>query len=122
MTEHPIRLDEVWAFCTARLDDDEKAALATTDDEISEQLSWAEVRVGDAIEHIERHLPTRALAAVVFKRELLTEHEPALQAAVKGSEVTPMLVCRIDGDDCPVTQGLAALYADHPDYREAWQL
>ncbi|WUD72115.1 DUF6221 family protein [Streptomyces sp. NBC_00510] len=32
-----------------------------------------------------------------------------------------MLVCHIDGDDCPFTQGLAAVYDDHPDYQEAWR-
>ncbi|MER5482549.1 DUF6221 family protein [Streptomyces sp. NPDC002812] len=63
----------------------------------------------------------RALADIAFKRELLAEHEPTLQAAVRGAELTPMLVCRIDGDTCPFTQGLAAVYCDHEDYKESWR-
>lgn len=121
MSTDAVHLDEVWAFCSARLDDDEEMARATSDSEIDEQLGWAEVHVGQAQEHIARHLPSRVIADVMFKRGLLAEHQPVLAAAAQDDQVTPMLVCRIDGDDCPFTRGLAGLYAGHPGYRETWR-
>jgi hypothetical protein len=142
--EAPIGLDDLWAFCNDRLDDDAAVARAATpgpwavdDASHAEAIHAAngavvvgggrwggEASVFDSTEdalHIARHNPTRVLADVTFKRELLAEHEPVLQAAVKDDEVTPMLVCRVDGLDCPFAQGLAALYDDHPDYKEAWR-
>lgn len=121
MTDVPIRLGEVWAFCNARLDEDDKAARATSDSEVDEQLGWAEDMVGEATAHIERHLPTRVLADIAFKRTILEEHEPGLQVAVRGDEMTPMVVCKVDGDTCDFAQGLAAVYATHPDYKEDWR-
>lgn len=79
------------------------------------------VAIRERISAHEKNRSTRMLADVAFKRELLAEHEPALQAAQTDGKVTPMVVCRIDGDDCPFTQGLAALYDDHPDYKEGWR-
>lgn len=152
MFEAPIGLDDLWAFCHARLDDDERRAehgyysdthweRFTTEAHLHAWKAWREhfpreqwdVKESDVIseaardgireriaEH-EKDRSSRLRADVAFKRELLAEHEPVLQAAVKDDEVTPMLVCRVDGLDCPFTQGLAALYDDHPDYKEAWR-
>lgn len=152
MTEHPIRLDEVWAFCTERLDEDERRAqrgyysdthweIFTTEAHLRAWQAWRrhfpreqwDVNANDVISEAardairdrvtahEKNRTDRALADVAFKRALLAEHEPTLQAAVQGSEVTPMLVCRVDGDECPFTQGLAAVYCDHDDYKEGWR-
>lgn len=148
----PIRLDEVWAFCNARLDDDERRAehsyysdahweRFTTEAHLGAWKAWREhfpreqwnVKASDLIseaaleaiqERIDAHEKNRSArtrADVAFKRELLAEHEPVLQAAVKDDEVTPMLVCRVDGTDCPIAQGLAALYDDHSDYKDSWR-
>ena len=100
MSDRVIRLDEVWAFCNDRLDD---AWVATT---------------GLAPD---RPDPTRERKDIAFKRALLLEHEPSLQAAVDGTQMTPMVVCPIDGDDCSFTQRLAGLFDDHPDYKESWR-
>jgi hypothetical protein len=139
MAEALVRLDEVWKFCSARLDDDERLArdvgfdrIETVDylwgtrhlllqrDDGGESKATSELDAGLAA-HVARHDPRRVLADIAFKRELLAEHEPSLQAAVKDDEVIPMVVCKVDGDECPFAQGLAALYADHPDYQEAWR-
>lgn len=100
MADAPIRLDEVWAFCNARLDDEWHATVG--------------IAPG-------RPDPSRQRKDIAFKRALLTEHEPTLQAAEAHGEVTPMLVCPTDGDDCTVTQALAAIYDDHDDYNEDWR-
>ena len=152
MAEVPIRLDELWAFCNARLDDEERRAQAgyysdthwerfTTEAHLGAWQAWREhfpreqwdVKANDVISEAalkavraritahEEERSSRTLADVAFKRELLTEHEPVLQAAVKDDVVSPMLVCRVDGLDCEFGRGLAALYDDHPDYQEAWR-
>lgn len=139
MTEHPVRLDEVWSFCTARLDDTEATArrvgfgrievgdylweskyLILQRDDGGESKVTTELDAELAV-HVALHDPQRILADVAFKRRLLAEHEPSLVAAVEGSEVTPMTVCRVDGDTCPFTQGLAALDHEHPDFKESWR-
>jgi len=152
VSEAPIGLDELWAFCNARLDDDERRAECgyysethwerfTTEAHLHAWKAWREyfpreqwdVKASDAVSEAardgireritahEKDRSSRTLADVAFKRELLAEHEPVLQAATKDDEVTPMLVCRVDGLDCPFAQGLAALHDDHPDYKETWR-
>lgn len=152
MAETPIRLDELWTFCNARLDDDERRAQGSyysdthwerfaTNAHLGAWQAWRtyfpreqwDTKANDVVseaalkavqERITAHeevRSTRALADVAFKRELLAEHEPALHAAIQGEEMTPMLVCRVDGADCAFTQGLAALYDGHRDYKEVWR-
>uniref|UniRef100_UPI003F490A5C DUF6221 family protein n=1 Tax=Streptomyces sp. CA-141956 TaxID=3240051 RepID=UPI003F490A5C len=137
MTNRPIRLDEVWSFCSDRLDDDARIARSVGFDRIevvdylwkskhlllqgdNESASTTELDASLA-EHVARHDPARVLAEVAWKRDQLAEHEPSLQAAERDGEVTPMVVCTIDGNDCPFTLGLASLFDQHPDYREEWR-
>jgi hypothetical protein len=44
------------------------------------------------------------------KRRIVREHDAA------GCDYCPEVV-----DDCPTLRALAAVYRDHPDYREEWQ-
>ncbi|MFB9558578.1 DUF6221 family protein [Streptomyces roseoviridis] len=138
MGSSPIRLDEVWAFCSARLDDDVRIARSVGFEHIEVvDYLWESKHLllqGDSgskstgeldaalAEHVARHDPARVLAEVAWKRDQLAEHEPSLQAAERDGELTPMVVCAIDGDDCAFTMGLAALYDRHPDYQEEWRL
>ncbi|MFE6474584.1 DUF6221 family protein [Streptomyces rochei] len=153
MAEAPIRLDELWAFCNARLDDEKCRAQGgyysdthwerfTTEAHLHAWKAWREhfpreqwdVKANDAISEAatsgireritahEKDRSARALADIAFKREVLAEHEPSLAAAMREEEVTPMVVCGIDGDDCPFARGLAGLYDDHPDFNEDWRL
>ncbi|MET8609791.1 DUF6221 family protein [Streptomyces misionensis] len=140
MSTGPVRLDEVWAFCMARLDDEEAAArrvgydrieavgylwgtkhLLLLRDDGSEPKTTVELDA-DLADHITQHGPARVLARTAFLRSVvLAEHEPVLVAAGDGRETAPMVVCRVDGDDCSVTQGFAALYNEHPAYKAAWR-
>lgn len=136
----PVRLDEVWAFCMARLDDEDTAARRVGYDRIEAvEYLWGTKHLllqrddggeskttteldADLAEHIVRHDPAHVLARTAFLRSVvLAEHEPVLVAADDGRQTTPMVVCRLDGDDCPVSQGFAALYDKHPAYKEAWR-
>jgi hypothetical protein len=92
--------------------------------------------------------PDRVLAEVAAKRAIVLEHEmmPARQSTLgvlrlaDGREVSPYYVdgccarCTAWGeyggpansetgglDYCPTLRHLAAVYADHPDYDEAWR-
>lgn len=60
--------------------------------------SWAK-KYGHAYQHICRHDPARVLAECEFKRFLLAKF----------------------GRPCPTLFALAAVYADHPDYRPEWR-
>lgn len=66
---------------------------------------WSTLR-SDVTEHIARHDPARVLAECEAKRRILNlcDFEPDCDAAV-------LKVARV----------LAAVYADHPDYDEAWR-
>jgi len=131
--EAPIRLDEVWAFCHARLDEAATALLELRDGHKGPCINYdgQNPEDYDAHDSCALHLaaaeatPYRdtgfGLADVAFKRLELEEHEPSLQAAVKDDVVTPMMVCATDGTDCPFIQRLAALYANHPDFKESWR-
>jgi hypothetical protein len=132
--EAPLRLADVWAFCHARLNEAATALLTYRDGHQGPCINYPGQRPAayDEYDSCALHLaaaeatPYRdaefGLADIAFKRSLLEEHAPDLQAAVKDNETTPMVVCRIDGDDCPFTQHLATLYATHPDYQESWRL
>ncbi len=78
--------------------------------------------------HIARHDPARALREVAFKRAVLEWHYPGLppEGAPEG-----LKICageEGDGDTwqmaapwpCPQIRALAAIWSDHPDYREEW--
>jgi hypothetical protein len=131
--EAPIRLNEVWAFCHARLDEAATALLELRDGHKGPCINYVGQSPADYDSHdsCALHLaaaqatpyrdPEFGLADIAFKRLELEEHEPDLQAAVKDDVVTPMTVCRTDGTDCPFTQRLATLYATHPDYRDSWR-
>lgn len=101
----PLRLADIWAFCHARLNETASALLNHQHDH--QATPYRDTDFG--------------LADIAFKRSLLEEHAPDFQTAAKGYEVTPMAVCRVDGDTCPFTQQLAALYSTHPDYQESWR-
>lgn len=129
----PIRLDEVWSFCHARLDETASALLEYRDGHKGPCINYAGQDPADYDEHdsCDLHLASATatpyrdaefgLADVAFKRLALEEHEPSLVAAVKGDEVTPMMVCGMDGDDCPFSRHIAALYSSHPDYKKEWR-
>jgi hypothetical protein len=111
-------MDELIAFLTARLDEDEKAAmtaarLAGTDWRTNGPIVVAPLRettaweIGEVSPFVARHDPARALCEVEAKRAILAEYEAM--------------------DDEGLYHGLsraivhlAAVWSDHPDYRREW--
>lgn len=123
-------------FLRARLDEDEQSARAATAgpwyvDDIDQELRTADVYSADgrvtsaytepccSVEdatHMARHDPARVLVEVEAKRRIIDEYEryaAERRRAMGGwdsySEVSPILAA------------LAAVYADHPDYRQEWR-
>ena len=77
--------------------------------------------------HIALHDPARVLREVEAKRKILAEHAPLERPGT----VTPV-ICRVcwtspkegplEGDawPCFTVASLAAVWSDHPDYRQEW--
>jgi Family of unknown function (DUF6221) len=125
--------DDLAAFLKARLDEDEAAAKATQaaaaewflgssedDDKRSIRYtgpstlypgeSWdyciADRVTEDAAAHIARHDPARVLREIEAKRAILAQWEA-------GPAGSPVLTFAL--------HNLAAVYSDHPDYRQEWK-
>lgn len=122
MSQPTAQLLALADFNDARLNEDEAAARATTDAEVEEQLSWAEVRVGDAQAHIERHTPTRVLREVAAKRVLVGNWRQLILRidAESDPDKRERLALTRHGLDQAAYQ-LASAYADHPDYEDTWR-
>jgi len=79
-------------------------------------------------EHIARHDPARVLAECAAKRAIIELHGPVRDDGWKSGEANDYLWCGMCGsiDDspepypCATIKALAAVYKDHPDYREEW--
>lgn len=111
-------------FLTARLDEDEAAARDVLENGV---VSWDEARqilyragwhAERAEAHIVRHDPARVLADVAAKRSIV-------QAWVDADEMAGPY----PGTDAGVEMGLltavhhlAAVYDQHPDWREKWRV
>lgn len=85
--------------------------------ELSPRRPAARRRVADISDpetarHIARHDPARVLAEVEAKRQIVEHHgEPHECPEYDVAWDSP----------CPTLRHLAAVYADHPDYREEWK-
>ena len=136
-------MDEIAAFLSARLDEDETAALAAGDDDTAR--SWTSFDIGGypvigagidngwgitvagppapseaQARHIARHDPGRALREVEAGRRILYDHAPQ----AKGQR-TVCSRCHYGNPlganwPCLTMESLAAVYSDHPDYRPEW--
>ena len=75
-------------------------------------------------EHIARHDPARVLAECEAKRRIAEEH--VNEGALDGLSYCGTCEDRRKHDaanwPCVTIRALAAVYADHPDYREEWRL
>lgn len=69
-------------------------------------------------EHIARWDPSRVLADVETKRAILVDHEPM---SPRADGLTLCAMCEWEPWPCRTVRHLAAVYADHPDYDEAWK-
>lgn len=128
-------------FLKARLDEDEAAARrATPGPWVSESSGPTGPVVMDAesrdardhvarcphflaafdAEHIARHDPARVLADVAAKRAIVERHTPYPDAGAPFAycEDCGCLDCSPVDWPCANLRHLAAVYADHPDYRQ----
>ena len=133
-------MSDLAAFLRARLDEDEATAKGTAssspwtvsdvnDDGTSDVESadapdglwhgWVAGHIagGDA-NHIARHDPARVLLEVAAKRAILGWH-PAERMRYIDASRCPQ--CELTWP-CPTVRHLAAVYQDHPDYRQEWAL
>ena len=140
-------MSDLTAFLSARLDEDEAAAKAAASTDHTTLFSKpdmfaAEWRSHDSAvmvesdagpvvydegvptvaqaAHIARHDPARVLREVVAKRSLIEDHTG--QCCVNDTccgEIAGYFDSEA-GDPCPVLLVLAAIYSDHPDYRQEW--
>lgn len=113
------------AFIAARLDEDERAALAASpwpwslneehdtvlavDGEVvAEAFALSSNQLRKTAEHIARHDPARVLREVKAKRATIESHR---WHGPDGCE---------ENQFCPLLTAMAAAYADHADYRAEW--
>ena len=134
-------MTDLIAFLNARLDEDEAAAEAADPGpwESTAPSLWVDAPAAGIIvqtrhfedaAHIARHDPARVLREVEAKRAIMAEHYPGTTWA--GDAPEGLEICageEGDGDTwqmairwpCPQIRQLAAVYSDHPDYRQEWQ-
>lgn len=138
-------MDDLTAFISARLDEDEHIARMAAED-ASAGANWhvdatyrlsghagvcgenGEVIVYDEgsptqmeAEHIARHDPARTLREVAARRRTLERHEECgtgvgyCDDGGKGWEKAGFFLCNDKMD-------LASIWSDHPDYRDEWRV
>lgn len=112
-------------FLRARLDEDEAAAQDTLDhtwgqsDVAPFAVYGSHKRIAVCADyqqahHVARHDPARILADVAAKRSVM---DAFLQRDAEGHEVSHMHATGL----LLAIRRLAAVYADHPDYRQEWK-
>lgn len=113
-------------FLLARIAEDEAVAIATRDGH--DPLTWEYAGTGawgmagpvDGPSGYEAIVvdPARVLAECKAKRRIVAQHKPW------SDDDSTLHLCHdslADDTDCVELRALAAVYADHPDYREEWR-
>ena len=124
-------------FIRARLDETERLAVATTYTDLADP--WEAPRYEscysegayetdeDDRRHIEHHHPARVVAWVAALRAIVGRAEAAAEreAMKPGDDPVARLEMSLASVTAPelerVLRLLAAVYVDHPDYRESWR-
>lgn len=122
-------MDELTAFITARLDEDEDEARealrahpgpwsadhASINDAAGNTVVYDEYHWGgSAFAHIVRHEPARVLRQVKALQVLVSIHNP-------GTDPCDAHDAAMRTVPCEVLTCVAAIYSDHPDYRQEWE-
>src|SRR5262249_21548497 len=111
--------DLLVAFLRARLDEDEAGAKAASPGLgwIRHSLDRGDIDAAADEAHVVRHHPARVLREVEAKRAILDRHAYCQRhGGVPGNEHLDA-----DGLEDYVLLPLAAIYRDHPDYRQEWK-
>lgn len=135
-------MDDLIAFVTARLDEDEAAAEAAAAASAPDWHHTPAVTVhgpiiliaggeydefevadidrngDDKAAHITRHDPARALREVAAKRKTLARHSPVRSA---GRRMCATCLGSCTFWPCYDLRDLAAVWSGHPDYRQEWK-
>lgn len=121
-------MSELVEFLLARISEDEAVAVATRD--AHDPLDWSNPGVGpvglagpvDGPSGYESVVidPARVLRECEAKRRIVALHSEGdkgtcYTCSVNGTRVQDNLIA------CPTLRDLAAVYADHPDYRDEWR-
>jgi hypothetical protein len=106
-------MDDLIAFLNARLDEDEAAAKA-----------WLPFGnpTAEQCEHFARHDPARVLRDVGAKRRIVAWHESECTCTWCDEEGDDLPGPDVTGYGCPTLLMIAAIWSDHPDYRQEWTL
>jgi hypothetical protein len=105
-------------FLLARIaEDEDEARIANAGYYLRYSFDRLDQRV---VDHLSRHAPARVLAECEAKRRIVAEH-PDYGGYGESCET-----CADSAEDlrpwpCETLLALAAVYADHPDYDEAWR-
>ncbi|MFE7535214.1 DUF6221 family protein [Streptomyces rhizosphaericola] len=111
--------DALVAFLRARLDDDEKVALAA-DPELSHvftRIATFDPEMAADERHIMRQDPARTLREVEAKRRILRAHAKWCEGRCEAKYPEG----GFDAAHYWSIKALAAVYADHPDYLQEWR-
>ena len=110
---------DIAAFITARLNEDERRALAARDQWNDDPFEWEDLP--DAVFSHARNLdPARVLREVAALRAIVAAHSTVCVKTVeKYGEVVAWYYA--ETDPCPDLRHLASIWADHPDYNEDWR-
>lgn len=94
-------------FLRARLDEDERAAVAARDS-VPWTVKGKDTPVG---EHLGRHLPDRVLREVAAKRAILDQYQEVMADQFPGRDRGAMV---------RVVDQMLSVYSDHEDYDPGW--
>ena len=124
-------MNDLIAFLRARLDEDEAAARRVDGawQEEPESIGVILVNGEPLIEghitgltaHIARHDPARVRREVAAKRAIVAEHQDSNPPNLGPVRVLAYCLTCDDLAPCPTLCALAAVYSDHPDYRQEWK-
>jgi hypothetical protein len=126
-------------FLTARVEEDKEAALAAggsewthnpdgmhgaiEDDDSGETVTYHEGSpTREQSIHIVRFSPARVLRDIEAKRAIIEEHRPRTDARdLRSDPCDAHDPITLESEPCDTLRHLAAVYRDHPDYREDWK-
>ncbi|MBR7825782.1 hypothetical protein KDK95_05640 [Actinospica sp. MGRD01-02] len=69
-----------------------------------------------------RNDPVQVLGFLGYLRWTAAQHKPVLAAAEQGNETIPMMVCRIDGEECEPLLRMAQLFDRRPGFKREWRV
>ena len=119
-------------FLANRLNEDDAVALAAGSCDYYDDIDES-VPLADEVKHALRHDPARVLREVAAGRKILALHQiSTTYVDSRDDDYRPIKIPEVQcfvcgwasdaaGSACETLRLLAAVYSDHPDYREEWK-